>query len=77
MRPLTLDRRFICTVYGVSWSVSREPRGTRERQTAGEYVTYPVYPGSLPVETARDVVGIDNRKKHGKNDGLLNRKAND
>jgi hypothetical protein len=46
-------------------TVGKAAKGAAERATVG------VGNRCKPAETARDAVGIDNKKKHGKNDGPL------
>jgi len=52
-------------------TVGKAAKGAVERGTVG------VGNRCKPGETARDVVGIDNKKKGGKNDGPLKNRGND
>lgn len=52
-------------------TVGKAAKGAVERGTVG------VGNRCKPAETARDAVGIDNKKKHGKNDGPLKKLGDD
>ena len=52
-------------------TVGKAAKGAAERGTVG------VGNRCKPAETARDVVGADGKKKHGKNDGPLKKQGND
>ena len=52
-------------------TVGKAAKGAVERGTVG------VGNRCKPAETARDAVGLDNKKKHGKNDGPLKKLGDD